>query len=93
MFCLELRRLACRLELGLHSGYVLSLPRLMVGRPEALNSLQHIGRFSTGSSGWDAKAMINCGDSQNGASPLHLAAAVSHKEMVTTPDTLPCSCL
>ena len=26
--------------------------------------------------------MINAGENENGASPLHLAAAVSHKEMV-----------
>lgn len=31
---------------------------------------------------WDPRAMINGGDAANGASPLHLAAAVSHKEMV-----------
>lgn len=35
--------------------------------------------------GWedDAAAMINCGDVENEASPLHLAAAISHKEMVS----------
>lgn len=38
--------------------------------------------FAGADAEWDARAMINGGDAANGASPLHLAAAVSHKEMV-----------
>ncbi|CAM9500627.1 unnamed protein product, partial [Hapterophycus canaliculatus] len=33
--------------------------------------------------GWGDAAMINGGDANNDASPLHLAAAISHKEMVS----------
>ncbi|CBJ30487.1 HECT domain and ankyrin repeat containing, E3 ubiquitin protein ligase 1 [Ectocarpus siliculosus] len=35
------------------------------------------------SAGWGEEANINAGDANNHASPLHLAAAISHKEMVT----------
>ncbi|CAM9232298.1 unnamed protein product [Ectocarpus sp. 4 AP-2014] len=35
------------------------------------------------SAGWGEEANINGGDANNHASPLHLAAAISHKEMVT----------
>lgn len=42
-----------------------------------------------GHSWWDdAAAMINSGDADNEASPLHLAAAISHKEMVGRPKRL-----
>lgn len=44
---------------------------------------QHV--LSSGrAAAWDRLAMINSGDEENGASPLHLAAAVSHKEMVSS---------
>lgn len=33
--------------------------------------------------GWGDAAIINGGDVNNDASPLHLAAAISHKEMVS----------
>ncbi|CAN0029115.1 unnamed protein product [Scytosiphon promiscuus] len=33
--------------------------------------------------GWGDEAMINGGDANNDASPLHLAAAISHKDMVS----------
>lgn len=42
----------------------------------------------------DPAAMINSGDADNEASPLHLAAAISHKEMVgRSPFSSPCPSL
>lgn len=62
------------------SGVTLSPPLSL-----ALVPMLALVLLSEGFPGWDSRAMINRGDSENGASPLHLAAAVSHKEMVSAP--------
>lgn len=50
----------------------------------ATQGITYVMEFCSGRASWDDGAMINAVESQNLATPLHLAAAISHKEMVST---------